>query len=220
MGIVPPVTSRHYAIMTDTIRCPFCMADQTRPAATKAEDKIRCIDCSRYFDLSAAIPASSSGGLGPASSVAINPPSLNFFWFGTAVMVLAAGFFTWAFHARFDGVTFLLTYALLGVVLFVGQWMLRAGWYDGHAVSVAAFVIYESVGVVRYLHGHYQLGMEKFTIMFVMMGVGWLAFFLPIGGYGGGGGGGWIGCSGGGGCGGSSSSCGGGGGCGGCGGGD
>jgi hypothetical protein len=125
------------------------------------------------------------------------------------------------------GPSFLVYYGVCFVLLLVVTWVLRLVWRDNWWLNFTALVVFEALGVHRYLTGTAQ-GMSKWDFLVLMMVFGGLAFLFSTrrshrepsdaespGGlyflgncssYSGGG------CSGGGGCG---SSCGGGGGCGG-----
>ena len=117
------------------------------------------------------------------------------------------------------GPDFLKLYFVWFLATWIGVLMLRKHGFDTPSTTIVGVVLFEALGVGRYLLGSAH-GMHNWLFLFLMMGGGMFFFVLRAHHFDQSGGGGWSGCSSGGGCG--SSSCGGGGcgggGCGGCGG--
>lgn len=125
----------------------------------------------------------------------------------------AACFASYLFTRNLEGPDLLAFYVVTLIVTLIGSTLVRRWWQDIWAVSITGCVLYETVGVIRYVTGR-MAGMHRFDFLFLMMTIRGLLFFLRAkddGGYGVGGGCAIGGCGAGG--------CGGGGGCGGCGGG-
>lgn len=118
------------------------------------------------------------------------------------------------FLSTVPGPVFLLIYLLWFFLVWATVLVLRQTGYDTKLTTIGGLVLFEGLGLVRFVLGSSH-GMHNWTGLFIMMGVGALFFLVRLDHLGGGNSSG--SCSGG-----SVSSCGGsscgGGGCGGCGG--
>jgi len=215
-------------------RCPACLSAVDIPDGTTPTSVVSCPVCGLRF---AAGAAQAGGAASTADSAALpaaqpsggSPTELSALEFlAVAVCAVGAYYGLILFPHQMLGPSFLVYYGVCFVLLLVATWVLRLVWRDNWWLNFAALVVFEALGVHRYLTGTAQ-GMSKWGFLILMMVFGGLAFLFstrrssgreagdaesPGGFY-------FLGscstysggsCSGGGGCG---SSCGGGGGCGG-----
>jgi len=112
------------------------------------------------------------------------------------------------------GPEFLGLYLGWFVVTWIGMMIVRHNVADNAITSLTGLVLFEALGVARYVIGS-RHGMQNWEFLFVMMIVGAIFFLARAKNFSSGSGGFWTGSCGGGGCGGGGC---GGGGCGGCGG--
>jgi hypothetical protein len=79
--------------------------------------------------------------------------------------------------ATLKGPEFLEFYLILFVAILALLIMLRKLWGDTLHLTVIALLVFEGIGIVRFMDAS-AAGMHKFQIMFIMMGVGGVLFFL------------------------------------------
>ncbi len=168
------------AAMSETIRCPFCLFEMSKPGAGASNQAFECVGCNRAFELKDALTGT-TGEYKPAPAEASednsDKSSAPLWW--TTIILSAAGSGA-AYHTcgEIKGPNFLLLYAGLGFVVFVLQLLVRHMWDNRFSVSVMALVIYWSVGFTRYLVGYHLHEMRKWDYLFILMVVGAIAQFL------------------------------------------
>jgi len=201
-------------------RCPVCLFSLQLPDSVGTRKEYRCPKCKAAFDAGALLPPlkePATKAWTPEMATDVKGVSGFAYLLGAVLFVCIVGGVS-AYVEKLKGPDFLVTYGIVFASLFVGSTIVRHAWQDLWAISIWAFLVFESIGAVRILFA-YPPGVRKFGFMIGMMVLGGILFFVRAkgdGGYGvfgscAGGCGGFMGCgSGGGGC--------GGGGCGGCGG--
>ena len=203
--------------MSKTLKCPYCLFEMSEPADHLPGTIYTCVGCHQDFQLEDALPGSPEEQAESPSSIA--PPEeadeYRSYWIvGWSLAILGAVFGYWS-CGSIKGPEFINLYFWMAVGLLAVQWVFILAWDDQAPISSVMFLVFESVGVARFLTGYFLYDMRNFGYLAILMMITGVVFFLRMdhmtaGGIGG--------CRAGG-CG-SCSSCGGGcgGGCGGCGG--
>jgi len=193
--------------------------------------QLHCGNCDRDFLFKNALPLSGDGSSGVAAAASTTP--------ATAAAAISSPIqmqevrsrnpvVTWAFGlilllmllktarpfmATLKGPEFLFFYGFVLIASIVVLAALRNIWEDSMHVTFLILILFEAIGVTRFIDGS-NAGMHKFSIMFVMMGMGGIMMFARSDQFSSNSSSSNCGSS----CGSSCSGCGGGGGCGGCGG--
>ena len=208
---------------TILVRCPVCLISQSVASDYPANKRIHCGNCGREFQFKNALPV---GGDSVSAAVSVAAPSSviqaqevraphpMITWILGLILLLIVLKTARPFMATLKGPEFLVFYVVVLVAIIIAAARARARWEDSLSITLVGLIIYEAIGVLRYIDGS-AAGMHKFDIMFLMMGVGGLLMFARAEHFSGNSSS--SGCSSSG-CGSSCSGCGGGGGCGGCGG--
>lgn len=173
------------------VRCPICLAGITCPAGTGETTVLRCPRCGRKFKLSSALPPAGQRLKDPATGrtttgasldASLNPsPDLD--RFPIALMLAAALAVAISVTAAsmigrpMRGPAFLGLYLVTFAATFGAATLLRHAWRDTWVLSVAGFVAFEMIGLIRMADG-LSRGMHKFQFLALMMIVGGLAFFV------------------------------------------
>ncbi len=166
--------------MSDTIRCPFCLFEMSKPADANPEESFECAGCNRPFEFKDALTGT-TGEYKPAPAAASkdnSDKSSAALWWTTIILSAIACGATFYSCDKINGPEFLLLYGGLGVLVFIVQLIVRHTWDNRFSVSVMALVIYWSAGITRYLTGYYLHYMRKWDYLIILMGVGAIAQFL------------------------------------------
>ena len=171
------------------IRCPVCLASQTIASGYSADKQIHCGNCHRDFTLRNALPVSDSAGSSISAATAAAEPAsaleMEVVQYRNPVLTWLFGFILFIllmnlarpFMLGLKGPGFLFFYGIVLVGIFVGLQLLRKLWEDSLHVSLVALILFEALGVVRYIDGT-AIGMHRFGIMFIMMGLGGVLMFM------------------------------------------
>ncbi len=165
------------AVMSETIRCPFCLFEMSQPMGGAPDQTYACAGCNKPFPLKDAL-VGTTGGYKPAPAKDNSNQSAAPLWWTTIILSAAGSGATYYYCDKIKGPDFLLLYAGLGFVVFVLQLIVRHSWDNRFSVSVMALMIFWSVGFTRYLTGYYLHEMRKWDFLFILMGVGAVAQFL------------------------------------------
>ena len=169
------------------VRCPICLAGITSPAGTGETTILRCPRCGRKFKFGSALPPAGRRLHDPATGRSATDTSRDTQWSPPSdltAVILAAGVLVGIIVTvasmvgrPMRGPAFLGLYIVTFAVTFGGATLLRHAWRDTWILSVAGFVAFEVVGLIRIAEG-LSRGMHKFQFLGLMMLVGGLAFFV------------------------------------------
>ena len=173
---------------TMIIRCPICLASQTVSSSYPADKRIHCGNCDRDFTLGNALTASNTEMPNNIVVARQSEPTINMqmeivqtrnpivTWLFGLIMLLMIMSYARPFMATLRGPGFLLFFAIILVVTLFGINWLRKAWEDSLHVTLITLILFESLGVLRYIDGS-ATGLHRFTIMFIMMAVGGILIF-------------------------------------------
>ena len=173
---------------TQIIRCPVCLASQPVKKDISPNQQLHCGNCKRSFAVKNGLPLNEDSVVSYANSVPSVPADIintHQAATGTVIATWIIGFIIWIFTiskarpymATLNGPDFLDFYFIVFIAIIVILIVLRKFWLDTMHFSIIAFLIFEGIGLIRYIDAS-AAGMHKFLIMFIMMGVGGVLFFL------------------------------------------
>ncbi|MEK6233129.1 MAG: hypothetical protein N2C14_00300, partial [Planctomycetales bacterium] len=99
-------------------------------------------------------------------------------------LVLAAAVGVHILGPRIDGLTFLLAYGGTFVALAMAAWLLARDKPPSSMYPLLALVTFEGVGMIR-MHFASRLGMQRFGVLLLMMGLGGVVFYSMMAAFGG-----------------------------------
>lgn len=173
---------------TQIIRCPVCLASQPVKKDISPNLQLHCGNCKHSFTVRNGLPLQEGEAINYASEASSIPVSVIDIQPGVRRNVL----FTWVmgimiwilvvsqvrpYMALLKGPGFLGFYLIVFIVIMVILIAMRSLWEDSAHVSIIALLIFESIGLVRFIDAS-AAGMHKFGFMFIMMGVGGVLCFL------------------------------------------
>jgi len=175
-------------VNTQIIRCPVCLASQPVKKDISPNQQLHCGNCKRSFAVKSGLPLNEDSVISytsdePSTSVSVieTQPAVT----RNVIAAWVTGFIIWTFTiskarpymATLKGPDFLEFYFIVFIAILVILIVLRKLWEDSKHLSVIALLVFESIGLVRFIDAS-AAGMHKFQFMFIMMGVGGVLFFL------------------------------------------
>ena len=159
------------------IRCPYCLHGFGIRPTSLGDRRLRCPRCTRQFSLAKALP--STGTASVAATVTRQPPTVGL-GAGAWLLALVIGFLmveysrTWTPSVR--GPEFLTYYVITLIGLLIASGVLRSRVQDIDEFRWMGFLIYEAIGVFRFIDG-YALGMRRYLLLIALMVIGGAFFF-------------------------------------------
>ena len=195
------------------IRCPVCLHKHSVTKNISVNKILICERCGKSFEFQNALPDKDSvnklNNAVSISEITVTDVVGVKFWLFSLLLCLLSFTYIRDYTVDMNGPGFLGFYFLLFFIVWVFSSVIRWFWIVSDEVSKVGFVLFEGVGVLRFIDG-WSLGMRDFEIMIIMMVLGGFIFFLRAEHMqGSGNSSGCSGCSSGGGCGGGCGGCGG-----------
>ena len=173
---------------TQLIRCPVCLVSQTVKQDISPNQQLHCGNCQRSFAAKNGLPLKEDSAISYANNTPLTPASVVTTQPAASRNVIVTwllGFVLWIFTiskarpymASLKGPDFLEFYIIVFFTILVILILARRLWEDTMHVTLIALLIFEGIGIVRYIDAS-AAGMHKFQIMFFMMGVGGVLFFV------------------------------------------
>ncbi len=161
-------------------RCPFCLAEMSFEEHPEAGAEFACVRCARVFKFGDTVPVIEA----KASTQQEPPPEIEsasavnhsigstLLWSSTLIIAAASCFATYYYGRTISGLEFLAYYGLSMIGIMALQWIIRMVWDDRYSVSIAALLLFESVGATRLLTGYFLFDMKKFSFLLILMTIG------------------------------------------------
>ncbi len=165
-----------------SIRCPTCLATNSVVKNASVSKVITCNKCKRKFEFKDALPMKTENNIKPISSKALSEirqlENLSISnWVISIIGIILIVIVVRLYDMDMLGSDFIVFYIFTFIITILVNTLCRWYWKDILSVSILGFVLFELIGVVRYIDA-LNNDMQNFSGLQATMFIGGVLFFV------------------------------------------
>ncbi len=165
-----------------SIRCPTCLATNSVAKNSSVNKIINCNKCKRKFEFKDALPMKTENHPESVSSKVLNEiyqlENLSISnWVISVIAIILIIIVVRLYDIDMLGSDFIVFYIFTFIITILINTLCRWYWKDILSVSILGFVLFELIGVVRYIDASNN-AMQNFSGLQATMFIGGVLFFV------------------------------------------